>query len=200
MADWFIKNYTVITVVAVILCGIALYFAIRATSRHNKLYREEEEKILRLKALKEKFTVLSPEVISSADSTELLEGVALHYQLIIQKERDIEKAFSALPICAKYVYTLDIFSSEGGVLSEFYKNNGNILRELFIPALKETGEEKLAEIAYPVSRMYDPDDEEASIDTALTEKADSEFSKLYDKERFLLSAAEYIKREAENFI
>ena len=199
MADWFIENYTVITVVAVILCGIALYFAIRATSRHNKLYREEEEKILRLKALKEKFTVLSPEVISSADSTELLEGVALHYQLIIQKESDIEKAFSALPLCAKYVYTLDIFSSEGGVLSEFYKNNGNILRQLFIPALKETGEEELAEIAYPISRMYDPDDEEASIDNTVIEKADADFSKLYDKEKFLLSAAEYIKREAENF-
>lgn len=199
MADWFIKNYAVITAVAAALCLIALYFAIKATSRHNKRYREEEEKIIHLKKLKEKFSDLSPEIIYGAEKSELLQGVALHYQLILQKKEDMEKEFSLLPLEAKYIYTLDIFSSEDGTLSAFYKNNGNILRELFIPALKEIGENSLAEIAYPLSRMYDPNDEEASIDSNIIEKADREFSEIYNREEFALKAAEYIIKEAQSF-
>ncbi len=200
MAQWFIDNYIIITVVVAVLCAVALYFAVRATARHNKLYREEESRILHLKALKEKFSSLSPEIISSAEKAELLEGVALHYQLLIQKKEDIEKEFSLLPVCARYVYTLDIFVSEGGVLSEFYKNNGNILRELFIPALNEIGETELAKIACPLSRMYDPSDEDASIDNRIIEKLDRDFAENYDRERLVLCAAEYIIREAESFV
>lgn len=200
MAEWYMNNYVPITIVAAILCIVALYFAIRSTRRHNKLYRAEEAKMMRLKQIKEKFITLSPEIINNAETSELLEGTALHYQLRIQKETDIEGAFSALPICAQYVYVLDIFSSEGGVPSEFYKRNGNVLRVLFIPALNAIGETALAKLVKPLSRMYDPDDEAASIDNAVIEKVDEEFAEKYNIDDFKSKAADYIRSEAESFI
>lgn len=200
MAEWYMQNYKIITVFLAAVCLVVLYFAIRSSRRHKKLYSEEEGKIIRLKELKEKFSELSPSVISSADSAELLEGTALHYQLILQKKADIEKEFSLLPLCAQYVYVLDIFSSEGGVPSKFYKENGNILRELFAPALKEIGEEKLSKTVLPLARMYDPDDESASIDSAVIEKVDADFASAYNEDEFKLKAADYIRSQAQNFV
>lgn len=200
MAEWYMQNYKTITVILAIACMVVLYFAIRSSRRHKRLYREEEAKITRLRALKDKFSTLSTQVIAEADETELLEGTALHYQLRIQKHDNIEKEFSLLPLCARYVYTLDIFSSEGGVPSQFYKNNGNILRELFIPALNEIGEGRLAKIVAPLARMYDPEDEMASIDNNIIAKADEAFAEIYNAEEFKIKAAQYIKNEAESFI
>ena len=198
ITDFFMAYNKPITIILGVLCLILFYFAFRASSRHKKLYREEEAKILRLKKLKETFEVLSEETIENAPESDLLEGVALHYQLIIQKREDIEKAFRELPLCARYVYTLDIFTSEGAVPSEFYKNNGNILRELFVPALNAIGENKLSEVVMPISRMYDPDDESASIDIEILKKADEKFASLYNAEDFKIKAAEYIRSESEN--
>lgn len=200
ITDFLITYNKPVTAALVVLCAVVLYFAIRATVRHNKNFREDEAKIIRMKKLKETFENLSAETIKKAESEDLLEGVALHYQLRIQKHEDIEKAFRELPLCARYIYVLDIFTSEGAVPSEFYKNNGNILRELFVPALEAIGESKLSEIVLPLSRMYDPKDEMASIDNSVIKKADEKFAQAYGSEEFKLKAADYIRSQAENFI
>lgn len=200
MAQWFMDNYTIITVCLAAVCAVVLVFAIRATSRHNKIYRREEAEIMRLKAIKEKFSALTPDVIKNAQKDELLEGVALYYQLKVQKADNTEREFSDFPVCAKYAYTLDLFVSEGAVASEFYKNNGNILRVLFIPALEAIGESELAGLVFPLSRMYDPDDEMASIDNKVIADIDAAFAEKYDSARFKINAAEYIINNAESFV
>lgn len=200
MAQWYMENYKTITVIAAVLCLVALYFAIRSTRRHNRTYRAEEAKLMRMKALKETFTELNTDIITNAEAADLLEGTALHYQLRIQKESNIEKAYELIPVCAQYVYVLDIFSSEGGVPSEFYQKNGNILRERFVPALEAIGETKLANAVKPLSRMYDPDDETASINNDLIASADEIFAQHYKIDEFKLKAAEYIRSNAELFI
>ena len=197
---WYMANYKAVTACIAAIFIVVLYFAIKSSRRHNKLYRQEEAKIIRLKELKEKFSSLSPEIIEGAETADLLEGTALHYQLRIQKHDNIEKEFSLLPVCAKYVYTLDIFVSEGATPSKFYRENGNILRELFVPALEAIGENRLAEIVKPLSRMYDPKDEMASIDSSVIEKADEAFASSFNEADFRLRAGDYIRSQAENFI
>ncbi|MDD6022074.1 MAG: hypothetical protein ACI4GA_05655 [Acutalibacteraceae bacterium] len=194
MAEWFSQYwYLVIVFFAVLAATIfGTYKASKAYKRHNRLFHEEEEKMKRLVELKQKFEVLTEDTIDSADDGDLLEGVALSYQLKLQKQADMTAEFEKLPIQARYIYTLDIFSSEGAVVSEFYRNNGKELKDLLVPALRAIGESEEARLCVPISSMFD-DDSEVSIDKAKIDETDAAFKNIFDLNKFKLAAAKYIR-------
>lgn len=201
MAQWFSQYWHLVILFFAVLAFtvFGLYKASGAYKRHNKLYREEEEKIKRLVALKEKFSPLSESAIDTADESDLLEGVALSYQLRLQKETDMTAAFELLPVQAKYVYTLDIFVSEGAVVSEFYRNNGKELKTIIVPAMKAIGEDVLASIYAELYDMFD-EDSEVSVDKEKIAEVDEKFKKAFDKEKFILSAGKYIKENKKELV
>lgn len=201
MVQWFSQYWHLAILFFAVLAFtvFGLYKASGAYKRHNKLYREEEEKIKRLVALKEKFSPLSESAIDTADESDLLEGVALSYQLRLQKETDMTAAFELLPVQAKYVYTLDIFVSEGAVVSEFYRNNGKELKTIIVPAMKAIGEDVLASIYAELYDMFD-EDSEVSVDKEKIAEVDEKFKKAFDKEKFILSAGKYIKENKKELV
>ncbi len=196
MAQWFSQYwYLVIVFFAVLIFTVfGVYKASVAYRHHNKLYRQEEEKIKRLVALKEKFYPLSETAIDTADDCDLLEGVALSYQLKLQKESDMTTAFNNLPVQARYIYTLDIFVSEGAVVSEFYRANGKELKTLIVPAMKAVGENELSELCAELYDMFD-EDSEVSVDKEKIAEVDEKFKQIFNSATFKLKAAEYIRKE-----
>lgn len=201
MSEWF-SQYWYLVIVLLIVLAATVFGMVKASDaykKHNKLFHEEEEKIKRLTELKQKFVPLTKEAIDTGSDQDLLEGVALAYQLKIQKEIDMTAAFEKLPIEVRYIYTLDIFVSEGAVVSGFYRNNGRELKSLIVPAMKAIGENSAAEICGVLYAMFD-EDSEVSVDRALIAETDEKFATVFDAESFKLSAAKYVRVNRDKLI
>lgn len=201
MSEWFSQYWYLVIVFFIVLAVtvFGMYKASEAYKKHNKLFHEEEEKMKRLAELKQKFVPLTKKAIDSGNDQELLEGVALAYQLQLQKEIDMTAAFENLPIEARYIYTLDIFVSEGAVVSEFYRNNGKELKSLIVPAMKAIGESDSAKLCSSLYSMFD-EDSEVSVDREKIAETDEKFKVVFDLDRFMSNAAKFIRANIDNLI
>lgn len=194
MKEWLSQyGYLILVFFAVFAIFIVvLNFAAKAYSKHMKSFKAEEAEIKRLTALKEKYKDLSEEAISSAPDEELLEGVALIYQLFLQKKDNVEEEFLKLSSEIQSIYVLDVFVADGGV-EEFFTANTNILRMRLVPALELIGLNEDAKRLSAISRMYDEDDYEASFSRKKLEDADKFFRDSDILSRIKLNSAKYIK-------
>lgn len=194
MKEWLSNyGYLLIVLVAVLVVFIVvLNFAARAYSKHMKSYKAEEAEIKRLTALKEKYKSLDENTIKNAPDEEVLEGVALIYQLFLQKKENMEEEFLRLPKEIQSIYVLDVFVSDGGVKA-FFSENTDILRCRIVPALKLIGMNDEAEKVEKIRRMYDETDLEASLSEKEIEETDKILLEADILSRIKLQGAEYIK-------
>lgn len=194
MKEWLSQyGYLVgILVLVVIVFLVVLNFAAKAYSKHMKSYKAEEAEIKRLKELKEKFKDFDENTIKNSHDDEILEGVALTYQLYLQKIDNIEEAFLKFTEAQQYIYVLDIFVNDGGVKA-FFKENTEILRERIVPALKLIGLTAESEKVNRIRRMYDNNDLEASLNEKVIDETDRSLTESDILGKIKRSAAEYIK-------
>jgi len=201
MEQW-LKEYGYLLVILAIVCvvfAVIVYFAAKAYKKRMELYKAEETEIKRLVALKEKFRPVTKAAIESADNTELLEGIALSYQLTLQKEENIEEKFELLNDDVKDIYALDVFVQDK-TSKEFFSQNGEIIKKRIIPALEKIGMTELSEKIKPIYDMYDNSNEEVSYDVKKIEEFDSFMENSSVLEQIKLKSAEYIKQNFEPFI
>lgn len=194
MKEW-LSNYGYLLIVLVAVLAVfivVLNFAARAYSKHMKSYKAEEAEIKRLTALKEKYKSLDENTIKNAPDEEVLEGVALIYQLSLQKKENMEEEFLRLPKEIQSIYVLDVFVSDGGVKA-FFSENTDILRCRIVPALKLIGMNDEAEKVEKIRRMYDETDLEASLSEKEIEETDKILLEADILSRIKLQGAEYIK-------
>lgn len=198
MKEWFSQYGYLVVVFFVVLAIfiVVLNFAAKAYSKHMKSFRAEEAEIKRLTALKEKYKDFSEETIKSAPDEEVLEGVALIYQLFLQKKENIEEEFLNLSDEKKSIYVLDVFVSDGGV-KEFFSANTDILRKRIVPALQLIGLSEDARLINEISRMYDEKDIEASLSEKRIEEIDKIIRESNLLSRIKLEGAKYIKENVE---
>lgn len=198
MKEWFSQYGYLVVVFFVVLAIfiVVLNFAAKAYSKHMKSFRAEEAEIKRLTALKEKYKDFSEETIKSAPDEEVLEGVALIYQLFLQKKENIEEEFLNLSDEKKSIYVLDVFVSDGGV-KEFFSANTDILRKRIVPALQLIGLSEDARLVNEISRMYDEKDIEASLSEKRIEEIDKIIRESNLLSRIKLEGAKYIKENIE---
>lgn len=194
MKEW-LSNYGYLLIVLVAVLAVfivVLNFAARAYSKHMKSYKAEEAEIKRLTALKEKYKSLDENTIKNAPDEEVLEGVALIYQLFLQKKENVEEEFLRLPKEIQSIYVLDVFVSDGGVKA-FFSENADILRCRIVPALKLIGMNDEAEKVEKIRRMYDETNLEASLSEKEIEETDKILLEADILSRIKLQGAEYIK-------
>lgn len=163
MAEWF-KEYWYLAVIFVVVCIIAaiiFYFAGKSYKAYRTSYRNQEAEIKRLIALKEKYVPLTAKAIEESDTGETLEGVALSYQIYLQKKEDMETEFALLPPEKRYIYILDVFVQDKSVKA-FFSENGDILRMEITKALELIGMNDFALRIETIRKMYDNSDETAS--------------------------------------
>lgn len=200
MAEWFREYwpYAILLVAACVIAAVVFRAAAKAYSAHKKSYREEEQYILRLKALKEKYVPLTEKTVENAPDGELLEGTALGIRLALQKTENPDAEFEKLSNEKKFVYTLDAFT-EDKTLEVFFRENTAVLKSRLVPALEMISLSNYAKRVIVVSMMFDDSDETTSLDEKKVKCLDEEL----EKEDFLslikLSAAKYIKENAKAF-
>ena len=160
MKEWLSQYWylLIILVVVIIIAGVIFYFAGKVLMRHNREYKEQEKQIKHLLALKEKYKNLTADAILSADDAELLEGVALSYQLMLQKKENIEGEFEKMNDFRKDVYALDVFVQDASS-KEFFSQNGYILRKRIVSAFEKIGMTDFAKRISRIALMYDKDNE-----------------------------------------
>ena len=201
MAQWF-KEYWYLALIFIGVCivtAVIFYFAGKSYKSYRLAYRNQEEEIKRLIALKEKFVPLTCEKIASADASAVLEGVALSYQLFLQKKENMEEEFLKLSKEKRYIYILDVFVQEKSV-AEFFRENGDILKNELYEALCLIGMNDFADKAERIRKMFDSNDEEISID----EKEVDGLQTFVNSENIMAEirerAALYIKENSQLFV
>ena len=201
MAEWF-KEYWYLALIFVGVCIVAakiFYFAGKSYSAYRSSYRKQEEEIKRLTALKGRFVPLTEKVIEESDIAEALEGVALSYQLYLQKKDDMEKEFTLLSKEKRYIYILDVFVQDKSV-DEFFRQNGDILRSEITAALELIGMTDFAAKIEDIRKMFDPEDEVTSLDEKKIEELDKYVRENCVLDEVRLKAAEYIKKNSQLFV
>lgn len=193
MKEWFSSyGYLLIVLVVVLAVFIVLLnMAAKAYSKHMSRYKAEEAEIKRLTALKEKFKDFDEESLLKADKSEILEGVALTYQLYLQKKDNMEDEFLKFNEAQQYIYVLDVFVQDASVKT-FFSENTDILRSRIVPAMKLIGLEEESEKIERIRRMYDNFDEEVSYSEKEMEETDKYLKDGDILRRIKLFAAEYI--------
>lgn len=194
MKEWLSQHgYLLLVFVAVCIgAAVIFYFAVRAYSKHNALYKAQEAEMKRLLALKEKYMNFTEKALASADEEEILEGVALSYQLRIQKEEDPEKAFELLGEEKKKLYVLDVFCADGDA-KVFFSENGKIVKDRIISALIMIGMDDFSLMLKDIYDMYDETNEEISYSENKIEKMNKYISDNDILRKIKSAGAKYIK-------
>ncbi len=201
MSEW-INEYWYLIIVFVAACVVAaviFYFAAKAYRKRTAIYKREEANIKRLVALKEHFRPMTEQAIMSCNVSDLLEGVALYYQLKLQKEEKQEESFELLNEDVKDIYTLDVFVQDK-TSKEFFSQNGDILRKRILPALAKIGMSDFAENLRTVYDMYDNSNESVSYSLKKIEETDSYIAENGVLDDIKLKSAEYIRANFKSFI
>ncbi len=192
--------YWAILLVAIIIAIFAWVKALKAGKERRERLKKEAAIWKRDYELREKFTVLTEEKLNSTEETELLHGVAMNIQAMLEKSTDMTESFNALPNEKKYIYALEYFDEDAKkALSTFFKNNGEPLISVVPDALNAIGENKYIEHYGKLLPMYDPDSE-VSIDYGIISKVDEEFSSIYDSDKLCRSSAKYILKNKDIFL
>ena len=194
MSQWFSEHGYLIGVFAlvVIVFIVVLNFAAKAYSKHYNTLNEQKKMLEHMTALKNKYKNITAEELSSCSEDEILEGFALVYQSEIQKCDDMEAYFSTLPKEKQFVYVLDVFVGDEG--SEvFYSQNGEILTDIIIDALKAIGMNDFADKLSEIHKMYDKDDESTSFDREKVENFDKSLNESDVLTQIKVNSAKYIK-------
>ena len=200
MKEWLSEYWYLLIFLAasIVLAVIAVTMAAKASRKRTRLLRQEEANIKRLVALKEKFRPITKQAIDSADDEELLEGIALAYQLKLQKEEKQEALFEAFNDDVKDIYALDVFVQDK-TSKEFFSQNGEILKGRIISALKKIGMDDFAALLSPVYDMYDNSNEDVSYDIKKIEELDEYIEKEAVLSLIKVRSAEYIRRNYKSF-
>ena len=201
MIEWF-KEYWYLAVIFVVVCIIAaviFYFAGKSYSSYRAAYRNQEAEIKRLTELKGRFVPLTQSAVENSDSAETLEGVALSYQLFLQKQEDMEKEFSLMSEPQRYAYILDVFVQDKS-LDEFFRQNGNILKKEITSAFELIGMKDFADKIENIRKMFDDEDDVTSLEQskidALQKYADENDIYAEIKQK----SAVYIKDNSQLFV
>ena len=194
MSQWFSEHGYLIGVFAlvVIVFIVVLNFAAKAYSKHYNTLNEQKKMLEHMTALKNKYKNITADELSTCSEDEILEGFALVYQSEIQKCDDMEAYFSTLPKEKQFVYVLDVFVGDEGA-EVFYSQNGEILTDIIIDALKAIGMNDFADKLSEIHKMYDKDDESTSFDREKVENFDKSLNESDVLTQIKFNSAKYIK-------
>ncbi len=192
--------YWLILVIAVVLAIFAWVKAMGASRARRERLKKEAAIWKRDYDLRQRFSVLTEERLKDTEESELLHGVAMNIQVMLEKQGNMTEAFNNMPDEKKFIYALEYFDEDAQQsLSTFYKNNGAPLVPVIPHALKAVGAEKYLDLIEPVADMYD-DDSDTSINYGLVEKTDAEFAEIYNSHELCKLCAQFILKNKNIFL
>ena len=123
----------------------------------------------------------------------------MSFQLKLQKEEKQEEMFSSFAKEIQYAYALDVFCGENQI-RDFFRENGDILKDIIIPAFSVIGLEKEGEMLLPLKLMYDENDSTTSFSEGKIKEIEDYFQKNNILTKIKEKGAEYIKDNVSAFV
>ena len=197
MGAWFSEHGYLIGVFFLVLIVfiVVLNKAAKAYSNHFNTLGEQKKQLEYMTNLKNKYRNITIEELENCSYSEILEGFALLTQIEMQKSDDMEAYFSTLPMIKKYIYVLDVFTQDESA-ETFFSQNGEILTDIIVDAVKEIGMNEFANELSAIAKMYNKDDESVSFSKQTIEIFDENLNKNGVLNDIKVNSAKYIK---ENF-
>lgn len=194
--------YLYLALAALIVLSVFVWGkAMKASRRHREQVEKEIKAIEKERHLRETYNTLTDEVIENADEDELLEGISTFVQMRVEKSADINAEFAKFSEDFREMYALNFFCEDIDVsLSSFFRNNGEPLVSLAVPALRRIGADKSANIVNEQFKMFDERNECVSYDVKRIEELDRKFAELDEAKVLRRTAADYIKKNQQAFI
>lgn len=197
MGEWFSEYGYLIGVFFVVLVVfvIVLNRAAKAYSSHFNTVNEQKKQLEYLTNLKNKYRNITAEELANCSEEEILEGFALLSQVEMQKSDDMEGYFRTLPKIKQYIYVLDVFVQDESA-EIFFSQNGEILTDIILDAVKEIGMNSFADELASIAKMYNKDDESVSFSKKTIENFDKTLNENGILKQIKVNSARYI---IENF-
>ncbi len=197
MSEWFSEYGYLIGVFFVVLVVfvIVLNRAAKAYSSHFNTVNEQKKQLEYLTNLKNKYRNITAEELANCSEEEILEGFALLSQVEMQKSDDMEGYFRTLPKIKQYIYVLDVFVQDESA-EIFFSQNGEILTDIILDAVKEIGMNSFADELASIAKMYNKDDESVSFSKKTIENFDKTLNENGILKEIKVNSARYI---IENF-
>ena len=197
MGAWFSEHGYLIGVFFLVLIVfiVVLNKAAKAYSKHFNTIGEQKKQLEYMTNLKNKYRNITAEELENCSDSEILEGFALLTQIEIQKNDDMEAYFGTLPMIKKYIYVLDVFTQDESA-ETFFSQNGEILTDIIVDAVKEIGMIEFANELSAIAKMYNKDDESVSFSRQTIDNFDENLNKNGVLNDIKVNSAKYIK---ENF-
>ena len=197
MSEWFSQYGYLVAVFFVVLVVfvVVLNKAAKAYSKHFNTVNEQKKQLEYMTDLKNKYRNITAEELSGCSEEEILEGFALLSQIEMQKSDDMEGFFRTLPKIKQFIYVLDVFVQDESA-EIFFSQNGEILTDIIIDAIKEIGMNDFAGELSEIAKMYNKDDESISFSKQTVENFDKTLNEKGILKDIKVNSARYIK---ENF-
>ena len=197
MSEWFSQYSYLVAVFFVVLVVfvVVLNKAAKAYSKHFNTVNEQKKQLEYMTNLKNKYRNITAEELSECSEEEILEGFALLSQIEMQKSDDMEAFFRTLPKIKQFIYVLDVFVQDESA-EIFFSQNGEILTDIIIDAIKEIGMNDFAGQLSEIAKMYNKDDESVSFSKQTVENFDKTLNEKGILKDIKVNSARYIK---ENF-
>ena len=197
MSEWFSQYGYLVAVFFVVLVVfvVVLNKAAKAYSKHFNTVNEQKKQLEYMTNLKNKYRNITAEELSECSEEEILEGFALLSQIEMQKSDDMEGFFRTLPKIKQFIYVLDVFVQDESA-EIFFSQNGEILTDIIIDAIKEIGMNDFAGQLSEIAKMYNKDDESVSFNKQTVENFDKTLNEKGILKDIKVNSARYIK---ENF-
>lgn len=186
----------------IILTVFVFKKAIGAASKHSKDFNENLAKAKRAKELRDAYSALTEEVISSAPADTLFEGTALCLEYICQKSEDTNNFYESMTQGEKDVYALYYLVSDAseGNLSSFFKSSYRPLTSDAVSAAEKIFDSETYKVIKMMFDRYDENNEEMSVIPHEIDRLNGEFRDLTAGKNLFAVGGEYIKANPKEFI
>ena len=190
MAEYFASHPYVVAIL-VALALLTAFVCVKAAQASAKRHAENEKIINKLKEdnrLRNKFAVLTRQLIDSSEPTELFKGVALNLDRQISDAEDMAQAFAALNQEQREISALCYIAANGSPLTDTAREAG---KKLLPAAAEPFGIEFLA---------FDGNDETTSFVQSDIEQCELDFAAVIAASPIEQAGGAYIAANADKFI
>jgi len=198
-----LRQYWYLAAALAAVTALTVYVCFKAYRAVQKRGGERNRIIDRLKyenRLKAEFRGASEQQLLQAEHARLFDGVALLVSEKLEKQKDLNAAFSALDEPLKMIYAAYYLSTDSSpALSAFFRLNGEPLTGCAVQAAERLLDARAAETVAAQYAAFDDNNESVSLARDSVKQLDEAFVPVLANGEIPMRGGEYIKRNAGVF-
>ena len=198
------KNHPLLAVLIAALIIGALFLLFKVSAASEKRAKKNQQLIKKLekdKSLREKYSFLTEELISSAPEEELFRAVGLNLMKRVADKADMSAEFDSLSQGQRLIYSAFVFTEDSADgMSCFFKLNGSPVTDCAKAAVDSLTSGEFASLFDFEFSAYDGDNEEVSCIPSEIDEADKKAAPFLSDGTVSKEFGRYIKSNPAEFL